>query len=97
MSIDAEGERKQQRRDEAVRQLQEMKKADAKREERAAAKRERERERQAHRRAQQEERVRQAMQDGFENPDDDEYDPYSDPEYLETLNYLYGGDPKLRF
>ena len=54
-------------------------------------------ERQAHRRAQQEERERLVMRDTFENPDDDEYDPYSDPEYLETLNYLYGGDPKLRF
>lgn len=80
---DAEG-RRRQRRDEELQKRR-----------RAAI--EREKERQAHRKAQEEERERLAMRDTFEKPDDDdEYDPYTDPEYLETL---YGGkdELKLRF
>jgi len=42
-------------------------------------------ERDAHRKAQQRERQRLAMQDSFQ-VEDDEYDPYTDPEYLETLD-----------
>jgi hypothetical protein len=113
MSTHAEGERRQQRRAELLRQLQEMRRAAAERErereraaaereERAAAERERERaaaererERQTRRRAQQEERERLAMRDTFYTSDSDEYDPYSDDEYLETLNYG-GNELKLR-
>lgn len=54
---------------------------------------ERKKERKAHLKAQQEERERLAMRDGFDNPEDDEYDPYTDEEYLETL---YGGKDKLK-
>lgn len=42
-------------------------------------------ERDAHRKAQQRERERLAMRDSFQ-VEDDEYDPYTDPEYLETLD-----------
>jgi len=76
----AADDKRRLRRDE---ELRERRKADV----------ERERERQASRKAQQEERERLAMRDGFDNPEDDEYDPYTDEEYLETL---YGGKDKLK-
>ena len=53
------------------------------------AKRKADAERKAHRRAQQEERERLAMQDAFENPDDDEeYDPFA---------FGFDNESKLRF
>ena len=63
---------------------------------RAAVEKEKEiQERQAHRKAQQDKRERLAMKE-FGNPDNDEYDPYTDDEYLKSL-YDRGDKLKLRF